>query len=157
MRIYALLVAVLLTGLFSGCTEEKEPEPFTYSQLLTGTTSKTWRMTGVRYLENGESQPINAPCAYDDQYIFHNDGLNTFEYRAGSSGKCNSDEPDSVQDSWSLVNATASLTFAIPLLTGNITYPFIIRSLTENTLTVEIFFEGDQASYRFIFTAQKEG
>ncbi len=154
---YALLLAFLLIGLFSGCSEQKEPKPFTYSRLLTGATSKTWRMSSVRYFENGTLQPINLSCAYDDLYTFYNDGLNTFEYRAGGAGRCNAAEPDLVQDTWSLVNATASLTFAIPVLTGDFTYPFIIRSLTENTMSVDIFFEGDTAGYRFVFTAQKEG
>ncbi len=153
---YILLGAVLLMGLFSGCSEQKEPEPFTYSRLLTGATSKTWRMTGIRYFENGTTEPINYPCAFDDLYVFHNDDLKTFEYREGSN-KCDPADPDALQDSWSLVNATGSLTFSIPFLIGSATYPFIIRSLTENTLAVDIFFEGDTSGYRFVFTAQKEG
>lgn len=156
---YGLLIAFLITGLFSGCSEKLDPKPFTYSQLLTGTTSKTWRLTGIRVIENGNVQRVNVAnnCVFDDLYVFHNDDVKTFEVNEGAS-KCDPADPDIfVQDTWSLVNATASLTFAIPILTGQATYPFIIKSLTETELVVEIYFETDNASYRFIFTPEKEG
>jgi hypothetical protein len=53
-----------------------------------------------------------------------------------------------------MVNATATLSFVMPLLTTEFALPFTVKSLTENTLTVEFYFEDIDLSYRFTFTAE---
>lgn len=151
--------AGLLLGA-GGCSEEVKPTPPTYSQLLTGKESKSWRLTNIRVLDAGEdSGPINVqqgfdPCIADDLYTFYANDVKTFEVREGAS-KCNPADPDVyVENTWSMVNATATLTFVMPLLTTQFALPFTVKSLTENTLTVEFYFEDLDLSYRFTFAAQ---
>jgi hypothetical protein len=154
------VVAVFSLLGFGGCTEEVKPIAYTYSQLLTGKESKSWRLTTIRIIDDGEdSGPINVrqefnPCIADDLYVFTNNDVKTFEVREGAS-KCRPEDPDVyVEDTWSVVNATATVSFVLPLLTDQFALPFIIRNLSETTLTVEYFFEDINLSYRFTFTAQ---
>lgn len=154
-----LAVAAGLLGA-GGCSEEVKPTPLTYSQLLTGTESKSWRLTSIRIFDAGEdSGPINVqqnfnPCIADDLYTFYANDIKTFEVREGTS-KCNAGDPDVyVENNWSMVNATATLSFVMPLLTTQGALPFTLKSLTENTMTVEFYFEELDLSYRFIFAAQ---
>jgi hypothetical protein len=94
------------------------------------------------------------PCIADDLYTFYANDTKTFEVREGAS-KCNAADPDVyVENNWSIVNATATVSFVMPLLTTQIALPFTIKTLTENTMTVEFYFENLDLSYRFIFTAQ---
>lgn len=153
------MTAVVLLGT-GGCSEEIKPTPVTYSQLLTGQESKSWRLTNIRILDAGEdSGPINVqqnfePCIADDVYTFYANDVKTFEVREGAS-KCNAGDPDLyVENTWSMVNATATLSFVMPLLTTEFALPFTVKSLTENNLTVEFYFEDIDLSYRFTFAAQ---
>ena len=54
-------------------------------------------------------------------------------------------------DNWNFTNANATLEFAFPVLsTGPL--PFIVKSLTETSMTIEIYLDdvqGIDASYRF--------
>ena len=156
---FLVVAAGLLLGA-GGCSEEVKPTPVTYSQLLTGTESKSWRLTNIRVIDAGEdSGPINVqqrfdPCVADDLYTFYANDTKTFEVREGAS-KCNTADPDVyVENNWSMVNATATLTFVIPLLSTEFALPFTVKNLTENTLTVEYYFEDLDLSYRFVFTTQ---
>ncbi len=151
--------AGLLLGT-GGCSEEVKPTPITYSQLLTGKESKAWRLTNIRVIDDGEdSGPINVqgafdPCVADDLYVFYANDIKTFEVQEGNS-KCSAGDPDVfVENTWSMVNATATLSFVMPLLTTQFPLPFTVKSLTENTLTVEFYFEDIDLSYRFTFAAQ---
>ncbi|MDO1448550.1 hypothetical protein Q0590_19895 [Rhodocytophaga aerolata] len=150
--IFGLLAGMLGLG---GCTEEVKPTPYTYSQLLTGTTSKSWRLTGIQLIEEGK-QPFsfNIPndCVYDDLYVFHADKDRTFEIKEGAS-KCDSNDPDVFfTDTWSIVNATSTINFLLPLLPSG---TYTLKNLTENSFTMEYYFEEDNYSYRFIFTSQR--
>jgi hypothetical protein len=147
------LLAIMMG--FGGCTEEVKPKPYTYSQLLTGTTSKAWRLTGIQLIEEGQ-QPFsfNIPnnCVYDDLYVFHADKDRTFEIHEGAS-KCDPGDPDVFfTDTWSIVNATSTINFLLPLLPSG---TYTLKSLTENSFTMEYYFEQDKYSYRFIFTSQR--
>src|SRR5688572_8869964 len=88
------LLGVILS--FSGCSEEVKPNPYTYSQLLTGTTSKSWRLTGIQLIEEGQ-QPysFNIPnnCVYDDLYVIYADKDRKFEIKEGAS-KCDPNDLD---------------------------------------------------------------
>ena len=156
---FLVVAAGLLLGA-AGCSEEVKPTPVTYSQLLTGTESKSWRLTNIRIIDAGEdSGPINVqrdfnPCVADDLYTFYANDTKTFEVREGAS-KCDAADPDVyVENNWSLVNATATLSFVMPLLTTEFALPFTVKNLTENTLTVEYYFEDLDLSYRFVFATQ---
>jgi hypothetical protein len=150
------LLAIFVS--FGGCTEEVKPTPYTYSQLLSGTTSKTWRLSGVQIIEEGQ-QPVSfdlreifPECINDDLYVFHADKDRTFEILEGST-KCRPNNPDVVfTDTWSIVNATATINF---VFRGFPSGTFTLKSITENTFTVEYYIEQDNFSYRFIFTSQR--
>jgi hypothetical protein len=155
----ALALAVFFT--FSRCSEDVKPTPVTYTQLLTGKESKSWRLNTIRIIDDGEdsgnlsSRQVFDNCVADDLYVFYANDLKTFEAQEGAS-KCNPADPEVfVEDTWSLVNATATLTFVMPILTTEGALPFVIKNLTENTLTLE-FYAGDvNLSYRFTFTVEK--
>lgn len=146
---------LVLLALLASCREEFETEPYTYTQLLTGTKSKVWRMTGISILEDGQStQNIPLPdtdCVFDDRYVFYANEEKRYEVLNGRL-KCDESEGDVVvSDTWSFSNANATLEFVMPLLAANVRLPFIVRSLNESRFTAEIFFEG--GSYRFVFQA----
>ena len=159
-----LLLWSALSPLYISCSEKIEPQPATYSQLLTGTTKKTWRLVTVRVIDNGEDSgaiPINEvlnACEADDQYVFYANAEKQFEYTDGPL-KCSPDDPDLLlTTNWALVNANATLEMPIPAFFGGSLVPFTIKSLTETTLTVELYWEKftpDQlnASYRFTFNS----
>ncbi|MDJ1484410.1 hypothetical protein QNI16_28185 [Cytophagaceae bacterium YF14B1] len=146
----------------SACSEKIEPEPYTYSQLLTGKTSKGWLLTSIQIVDEGTVQTGSTyqffhPCIADDLYVFYANGERTFEAQEGAS-KCNAGDPNVyATGSWSVVNATATLQFPLPIFTGTTAIPFTIKELTSTSLTVEYYFFDIDASYRFIFTAQTSG
>lgn len=157
-KLRIIIQAILLMGLFfsmGACTEEVEPKPQTYSQLLTGTTSKSWRLTSIQLIE-ANAQPVsyNLPnnCIYDDIYIFYADKDRKYEVQEGAS-KCSPEDPDTyIEDTWSIVSATATINFYFPILGAD---SYTLKSLTEDTLTIEYYATDLNFSYRFIFTAQK--
>ena len=159
----ACLLTIVIAG-FLGCSEKIEPQPLTYTQLLTGKESKTWQLTTVQVLDNGNPpQTISASqafgsCGADDLYIFYANEEKKFETQEGAS-KCNANDPDVfVEGSWSMVNASATLEFPFPILTGSSApFPLTVKQLTETNLTLEYYFPDINASYRFIFTAQRGG
>jgi hypothetical protein len=155
----ALALAVFFT--FGRCSEEVKPTPVTYTQLLTGTEKKAWRLNTVRIIDDGEDsgnlsarQAVNN-CRADDLYVFYANDLKTFEAQEGASTCIPGTPQVYVEDTWSLVNATSTLTFVMPILTTEGALPFVIKSLTENTLTIEYYFGTIDLSYRFTFTAEK--
>lgn len=145
----------------SGCSEKLEPTPLTYTKLLTGDTKKAWLFTSIVILDNGVADPpvsardIVAPCFADDQYVFHAGNERKFELTEGAT-KCAPTDPDVYYtDSWTLINANAQLEFVFPILTGQ-TLPYVIKSLTANTLVVELYesnLGGPNISYRITFAA----
>lgn len=159
-RLLTLAIGLLLITL-GGCSESLDPKPLTYSQLLTGTEKKAWSLVSFEVIDEGDaSGPIpasnlfNNNCEADDQYVFYANGERKFEYTNGPT-KCTTSEPDVLlTDTWTLVNANATLEFAFPLLGGVV--PFTLKSLTSTSMTVEIYldnFQGIDASYRFVFSS----
>ncbi len=155
--LYAALGMLLLT--LSGCYETKEPKPLTYSQLLTGTEKKTWTLTSFEIIdEQKPTGPIpaanlfNNACEADDQFVFYANAERKYEYTNGPA-KCAPTEPDVLlTDTWSLVNATATLEFAFPVLTTQ-KLPFIVKNLTATSMTLEIYLDDLDASYRFVLAS----
>ncbi|MDQ3536059.1 MAG: hypothetical protein M3421_10585 [Bacteroidota bacterium] len=145
--------------LILSCSERLEPTPQTYSQLLSGTESKTWRLTTIQLIE-GKTAPFTfqlPQCITDDQYVFYAGDIKLFQVLEGPS-KCDPEEEDFfLEDTWSLVNATATLHMVFPLL-SDARLPFIIKSLTESSLVIEIYFDEDEdgsSSYRMTFISQR--
>ena len=153
-----LLIPVLLGGLLGGCSEKIEPTPITYSQLLTGTEKKTWRMVSFQSFDNEQSSPVTPianigldECVYDDLFTFYANDERKLEISEGPT-KCEADDDDIFKtDNWTLINADASLEFEIPILGGK--FPWTIKNLTAQTLTIEYFFQDINASYRITFNA----
>ena len=156
IRLSAYITCMLLLALFS-CREQFEPEPFTYSQLLTGKVSKTWRLTGISILEDGaptQNIPVqDNDCAFDDRYVFYANEEKKFEVQNGAT-KCDESEGDIVvTDIWAFSNANATLEMILPILSIDTRLPFIVKSLKDVRLSMEIFFDG--GSYRFVLQAVK--
>lgn len=156
----------LLVLALAGCSKVSEPKPLTYTQLLTGTEKKTWSLTSFEVIDDGEaSGPVpasqlfnNNSCEADDQFVFYANAERKYEYTNGPT-KCSSGEPDVLlADTWSFVNATATLEFAFPVLSSG-RLPYIVKSLTETSMTLEVYLdelENVNASYRFVFTSSKK-
>lgn len=157
--IWIMLLGFLMT--FNACREQIEVKPNTYSKLLTGENSKSWRIIGLQYRENGK--PLSSIdvssgnfCDLDDIFIFYANFERRFVIDEGTL-KCNDEDPQILlDDSWSLVNATGSLEFVIPIF-GFFKYPWVVQELTEDRLVTEIFF-GDELelSWRVVFRAVDE-
>jgi hypothetical protein len=153
-----LLIPTLFGGLFSGCSEKVEPIPNTYSQLLTGTEKKSWRLVSLQIFDNGQGSGVIPvaqsgvnPCVYDDICTFYANDERKFEASEGAT-KCNAGDPDIyVTDTWTLINADASLEFYLPILDGK--FPWTIKNLTASVLTIEYYFPDINASYRFTLNA----
>lgn len=152
------LLVPVLGGLFGGCSEKIEPTPTTYSQLLTGTEKKTWRLVSLQVFDNGQPSGVIPvaqsgidACVYDDLCTFYANDERKFEASEGAA-KCTATDPDVyVTDNWTLINADASLEFYLPVLNGK--FPWTIKNLTAQTLTIEYYFQDINASYRFTLNA----
>ena len=153
-----LLIPGLVGWLFGGCSEKLEPKPITYSQILTGTEKKSWKMVSFQIIDDGVASPVTPvsqsgidPCVTDDICTFYADADRKFEASEGAT-KCNSAGDDVyLTDTWSLVNANATLDFYLPLLDAK--YPWRIKNLTDQVLTIEYYFPDINASYRFTLNA----
>jgi hypothetical protein len=155
------LVLMLSFGLMlTGCSEKFEPKPLTYSQLVSGTTSKSWKLTSYAIVEEGKP-PLNFSltdpedpdyCLYDELYTFYADEGRTFEISQGDD-KCIEGPDIYYTGSWSVVNANATLNFGTPLFgIGGYT----IKRLTDRSMTVELFVNQYNFAYRLVFTAQRD-
>lgn len=157
-----LLIPGVVGWLLGGCSQPIDPKPATYSQLLTGVNQKTWKMVSLQVIDDGQAssvipiaqavaQGIVAGCIADDLLTFYADAAHKLEASEGTT-KCNASDPDIyLTDDWTLVNATATLTFYIPILDGK--YAATIKNLTSSVLTIELYFGDINASYRFTFNS----
>lgn len=159
MRLFIrlLLIPGIVGWLLGGCSEKIDPKPATYSQLLTGTDKKSWKMVSYQILDNGNASSVVpaqsgiTACIADDICTFYADAEHKFEASEGAT-KCTATDPDIyVTDTWTLVNANASLEFYLPVLNGK--FPWTIKNLTATVLTIEYYFPDINASYRFTFNS----
>lgn len=148
-----LLIALVL----SGCEDKLDPQPFTYSQLFTGSVSKTWKLTLIEVTEEGKVVDRFAiDCAKDDQYTFHASSDRLYEFTSGSN-LCSDDETDFL-DSWSFNNATATFSFILPIFSTSQAINFIVRKADKNDFTLEVFLDEEgKESYRIHFVLEDEG
>lgn len=156
MRKLTIILAALVSTLLS-CTEQPEVIPFTYTDIFTGGSSKSWRIRSIQLLQTGKgTQTLGVdPCIGDDIYTFHNTPEHKFVVSEGST-KCSDSDPEIVvDDSWSFVNSNATMTIPFPLLGG--TVPFIVKEASDSRMTLEIYFSDDQGSYRFNFISTSGG
>lgn len=149
MKSYKIYLVFLPLMILLSCSEEIKPTPTTYSKLLTGEESKTWRMVAlsITIIEGGTKYqiPVENSCAdsidyYDNYYTFYANPERTLEVSEGPE-KCDFNETYSLVDTWALDNATATLTFVFLPLTAEFRFPYTIKDLTERKLTIEAYTE----------------
>lgn len=116
------LISLSLSILLSGCKDELVPEPATYSQLLTGDESKSWRRISRDLVIEigGETDTISfnrgiPPCQNDDVFIFYREGQ-VFELGEGNTRCDEEDESVIVSGRWRLnqVNRIIDLGTEVP-------------------------------------------
>lgn len=140
---------------FASCSEVLKPDPLLYTQIFTGTDHKSWSITNLQFLQDGKGDVSYQlqPCELDNQYIFYANTDRHYQVRNGAA-KCDTTEGDVlVDDTWSYVTATATLTANIYIL-GDQALPFIVKSADKSQMTLEIFADQDNtSSYRIYFKA----
>lgn len=168
MKTFIVYTLTLFTCITS-CTEEVKPSRITYSRLLTGETSKTWRMVGFNIIEkenekNSLSLSIDNYCEdsvdyNDNYYTFYADAERTLEISEGPE-KCSNypHEDYFFQDTWSIENATATITFPFLPLFGEFSVPYTLVDLTERRMIIQFYNRevNDRYIYRFILNPVNE-
>lgn len=150
---------IFIAGLFiaSACSEEVKVLPFTYPEIFTGETKKTWQIRSIQYIQDGKGTQTFGldDCVLDDKYEFYNDFQRTYRVLNGAK-KCEDDEPSILADSnWSFVNATASFTLTIPLLSST---PIngIAKEITADRMSVDFYLD-QKSAYRVNFKVASGG
>lgn len=153
--VYAFIFSMVLVG-FS-CTEEIKPTPYDYTTIFTGQNSKTWKLKFAEETLNGDViETFNIACATDDKYIFYANTERSYEALTGSQ-KCSTGEANTITDSWSFNNASATLAMLLPFFTTEGSIPFIVREVKSNKMELEYFFDEENTqSYRIHFDAIDE-
>lgn len=152
-RILKLLPAFVLL-IFMQCTEEIKPEGPDYYHIFTGKNKKTWRITKVAWTGEGKSDVTLSfsSCYRDDIYAFYANKDNQYEVTGGAQ-KCSGDESTTlVSDTWSFVNATATLNIIIPLFSDS-TLPFYLIKASSSEMVLEIYLDQDNI-YSYQVTMQ---
>jgi hypothetical protein len=152
-------VIVLCSFFAFSCSEEKEPTPYTYTQVFAGKTKKTWALDKVFVKKQGasDSQITLENCEKDDRYVFYANEEKKYEIYNGST-KCVADEDDLMVDHfWTFVNAGAAMTIAVPRIFGDFLIPFIVTEANESSMVLEVFAnEENTISYELHFRAIDE-
>lgn len=159
---YTILQSLAMLFVAAACSEEIKPKPYTYAQVFTGETSRSWKLTRLTIKEEGKGD-VNfnesdlrqalGSCAADDLYTFHADPQKTFEVLEGASTCSPGDPQVYVTDTWSFSNANATLSFVFPVL-ANVALPYFVRSVDDSQMEIEIFLdENNTSSYRMTFKA----
>jgi len=130
------------------CSEEVIPTPYEYTKVFTGENSKTWKLKFLEQTLNGEvEETFNVDCGSDDQYTFYANAERAYQVITGAK-KCDTEEADVIDDTWSFNNASATLTMILPFFTDS-SLPFIIREAKKNKLELEFFLDQENtSSYR---------
>jgi hypothetical protein len=160
MKKLTIIIAILFIIILNdSCTQKFEPTPLTFTQLLSGTESKTWVLSSAKIIDSKNESPdikgsdLLNPCELDDQFVFYANEEKKLEYKNGST-KCINSEPEILAtDSWELLQGVAELDMGIPRLFGGAKLPFVVKSLTSSTMTLEYYFGDIDASYRFTFVS----
>jgi hypothetical protein len=145
-------ITILFMFIAAGCTEQPEVTPYTYPKVFTGEEKKGWSIRSFQYTEEGKATQTGQldDCLADDLYIFFANNERRMEVR-DNSVKCNPGDADLIAEgSWSFVNTNATLTMPFPLL-ADFPLPFVVRSIEDDRMTIEIFFADGKSSYRFNF------
>jgi hypothetical protein len=144
LRISYILILFALSTL--SCTESVEPKPYTFSQIFTGKTSKTWRVDRLIFRQQGKADENLglSTCEKDDLYTFYANEEKLFEVDNGNFA-CSSEEGDGLLVSyvWEFNQAKASLTMVAPHIFGYFVIPFIVKDVSARDMELEIFLDED--------------
>jgi hypothetical protein len=148
---------MVFSGLLCNCKEEVEPTPYTYSQLVSGTSFKIWKATHWQLKEEGKAD-LNSgfpDCVEDDLYHFYADENRTFEVY-DEREKCDPEDPDKlVTSTWVVINARATMEFIIPFFSSS-PLPWTIENLEDDEFEVSFHFN-NQKSINIFFELEEEG
>jgi hypothetical protein len=137
-----LLLFTTFSLVASSCREEVVPEPYTYSQRLTGKTKKTWRAVSYQALkEGGETFDFSLSfCRRDDRYVYYAGTERKFEYVNGAV-PCGNEPNGAVllEDTWEVINNAATVQTFFPPLLGGGKAAFIINKLTKTEMVLDLF------------------
>ena len=131
---YNKYLSLLFIVFLIACEETHEIRPATYSLMLTGEESKSWRQASFTFIfDDPEVGDINAnliygvpECAQDDIYTYIREGKQLEVYSGDS--KCDPEGDDLLfRTRWDIVNANASF-----FIGGG--DPFILSRLTDDSL-----------------------
>ncbi len=120
--------------LLVACKENHEIKPATYSLLLSGEESKSWKQVSFTFIFNeNEEEDLDAyriygipDCEKDNIYTYIREGKQLEIYQGET--KCDPEGDDLLaRTSWDVVNANANL-----FIGGS--DPFILAQLTEDSL-----------------------
>lgn len=132
MKKQVLLISYGLLGLLASCKSNKDPEPLTRTQLLTG---KKWQLRSLVFSYPGipdvNSYAQMRPCSYDDYRQFNLP--NTTTYDEGPS-KCSTFDPQTQLGLWALSNNDSQLT----ITDSNTSDTYTILELTETSLKMKV-------------------
>jgi hypothetical protein len=146
MNFRIVYLLFLVTFLFVGCTESVDPKPYTFSQIITGKTSKTWRVDRLIFRQQGkEDENLGlSTCEKDDLYKFYANEEKLFEVDNGNVA-CSSEEGDGLLVSyvWEFNQAKSSLTMVAPHIFGYFIIPFIIKDVSARSMELEVFLDED--------------
>lgn len=130
-KIYIALVAGAMLITAGSCREETVITPATFSLLLTGQESKTWKLSAYRFIFDDPREPpfditfLVPPCQLDDLFSFYRAGR-VLEITEGETS-CEEGSDDLIlRTSWEIVNANASLFIG--------SSQFTLLKLTEDSL-----------------------
>jgi hypothetical protein len=159
MKNYIHYIIVVIPVLFISCSEEVKPTANTYSKFLTGEEKKTWHMTAFTVIDKFDQKSsyqlnISNSCEdsvdyYDNYYTFYRNSSRTLEITEGPE-KCTNFPHDDYyyESSWTIVNANSTITFPFLPFTGEFSFPFIIKDLTEKRLIFQYYDE--KFIYQFV-------
>lgn len=156
MRSSKFLIVVSLVCL-AACSEELDVNPPTFTKLISGTESKTWRVDEVIVkrdgIEDRDYMQVWSLCEKDDRYTFYANAEKKFEISNGP--RLCEDEPQIYVDyTWSFVNAGAILTIPFPRIFGNFLVPFTVLEVNETDMRLQIFLDEDtEVSFEILMSA----
>ena len=131
---FSKYIGLSLIILVIGCKEKHEVKPATFSLMLTGEESKSWKQNSFTFIfDDEEVDDIDAnliyaipECAQDDEYTFLRDGK-ILEVYDGAQ-KCDPEGDDLLfRTNWDVVNANSRF-----FIGGN---DYILSKLSESELT----------------------
>jgi len=129
-KFFLLIGAVAVLG---GCKKSDE-SPAAASSRADLLTAKSWRLSTATVTANGFPVPSNVfiqDCNKDDTFKFNAD--KTVMQDAGAI-KCNTSDPQTQADTWSLNSDQSKLTISIP--NSPLNGEADVRELTPNTLRI---------------------